>query len=304
MIVRPKPSAIELFFIWRLSILARVTPQLGTLLVFSTAVTLFNRYRPAIFHTWTVAPYTLLGIALSIFLGFRNSACYERWWEARRALGSMLGEMRSFARVALTAPGATSAERQARRERLVRGAIGYMVSLTAYLQGVPVSEAVRVYVADPAAAQEARPDRMLHRLAEDTAGMLGEGEIGEQVYRLLDDRLTAFAGVQSVCERIRSTPTPFSYTLLLHRTAYAFCFLLPFGLVSTMGWGTPVLCTIIAYAFFGLDALGDELEEPFGTSVNALPLNAMARAVEISLLEALGEADIPKPLEPVDSVLW
>jgi len=70
-----------------------------------------------------------------------------------------------------------------------------------------------------------------------------------------------------------------------------------------MGYATPVFCGVVAYTFFGLDALGDELEEPFGAWVNALPLSAMARTVEIGLLDALGERELPEPLQPVDSVL-
>ncbi len=103
-------------------------------------------------------------------------------------------------------------------------------------------------------------------------------------------------------QRIKSTPTPFAYTLLLHRTAWLFCMLLPFGLVSSLELLTPVLVTIIAYTFFGLDALGDELEEPFGLSDNDLPLSAMVRGIEIDLLESLGDT-LPAPLQPQDYVL-
>ncbi len=60
---------------------------------------------------------------------------------------------------------------------------------------------------------------------------------------------------------------------------------------------------IVAYTFFGLDALGDELEEPFGTSPNDLPLDALCRTIEIGLKEALGETDLPAPLAPVDYCL-
>jgi putative membrane protein len=70
-----------------------------------------------------------------------------------------------------------------------------------------------------------------------------------------------------------------------------------------MGWGTPVFACLVAYAFFGLDALGDQLEEPFGDHINALPLMSLARSIEIILLEAIGAKDIPDFLEPVDSIL-
>jgi putative membrane protein len=108
-------------------------------------------------------------------------------------------------------------------------------------------------------------------------------------------------GVAAACERIRGTPIPFSYTLLLHRTAYLYCFLLPFGLVDAIGDLTPlVTLAIVAYTFFGLDALGDEIEEPFGTSDHDLPLDAICRTIEIDLRTALGDTDLPPPLLPVD----
>ncbi len=65
----------------------------------------------------------------------------------------------------------------------------------------------------------------------------------------------------------------------------------------------PVVSAIVAYAFFGFDALGDELEEPFALQPNTLPLNAMVRLIEIEVLEGLGETDLPPMLKPVKSVL-
>ena len=133
--------------------------------------------------------------------------------------------------------------------------------------------------------------------------MLQSAEIGELLFAHLDERLVAVSAIQAACERIKVTPTPFTYTLLLHRTAYAFCFMLPFGLVGTLGFATPIFCAVVAYAFFGLDELASELEEPFGEWLNSLPLSAMAQTVEISLLETLGEVNVPEPLAPQASVL-
>ncbi|WP_256437893.1 bestrophin family protein [Aquimarina sp. U1-2] len=40
----------------------------------------------------------LMGTALSVLLGFRMNAAYERWWEARKVWGSIINDSRSFAR--------------------------------------------------------------------------------------------------------------------------------------------------------------------------------------------------------------
>ena len=57
---------------------------------------------------------------------------------------------------------------------------------------------------------------------------------------------------------------------------------------------------IVAYTFYGLDALGDELEEPFGMESNDLALDSICRGIEISVCQALGDPQLPAPLEPVN----
>jgi ion channel-forming bestrophin family protein len=70
-----------------------------------------------------------------------------------------------------------------------------------------------------------------------------------------------------------------------------------------MGWATPLFTCLVAYAFFGLDALGDELEDPFWEHANALPLLALARTIEISLSEAIGAEEVPDFRQPENFVL-
>jgi putative membrane protein len=139
------------------------------------------------------------------------------------------------------------------------------------------------------------------------AGDLQAALISRRIHPALaaqvDATLSGLAAVASGCERIKTTPIPFVYTLLLHRTAYLYCFLLPFGLIDTIGVMTPLVVAIVAYTFFGLDAVGDEIEEPFGLGDHHLALDALCRTVEISLLEALGESDLPPPIEVVGGIL-
>ncbi len=59
-----------------------------------------------------------------------------------------------------------------------------------------------------------------------------------------------------------------------------------------------MLSAVLAYAFFGLDQLGEEMEDPFGLEPNDLPLDALVRTIEIDQLDALGERPLPEPLLP------
>jgi ion channel-forming bestrophin family protein len=63
---------------------------------------------------------------------------------------------------------------------------------------------------------------------------------------------------------------------------------------------TPFVVGIVSFTFFGLDALGDEIEEPFGVLPNDLALSSMSRTIERDLRAALGEINLPEPLLPVN----
>ena len=89
-------------------------------------------------------------------------------------------------------------------------------------------------------------------------------------YSVLEGQLTLLSQVQGGCERIANTPVPFAYSLLLHRTAYTFCLTLPFALAGNLGWWTLLPVLLVSYTFFGLDALSDQLEDPFGVEPNDL----------------------------------
>ncbi|MFT3830626.1 MAG: bestrophin family protein [Opitutaceae bacterium] len=303
MVVRDKPGILRLFFILQGSIVPAIAPKLLLIGALSTAVAWAAHRHPGLFAWVPLTPFTLLGLSLSIFLGFRNNACYDRWWEARRLWGQLIHELRSFARVTNTL---FVAEPETAR-RLVRRAVAFPHALAARLRGEDAVAAARPWVSaeeSMALALRRNPaNALVDLLGADIAGALRRGAIGEMLYPVFDARLSAIAGIQAGCERILSTPLPFAYSLLLHRTAFLFCGLLPFALVDALGWFTPLATAIIAYAFFGLDALGDELEEPFGHTHNDLPLQAMARTIQIDLCDSLGEPDLPAPLVPVRHIL-
>ncbi|MEE7477327.1 hypothetical protein MHIMP23_13595 [Methylobacterium hispanicum] len=145
-------------------------------------------------------------------------------------------------------------------------------------------------------------DAVLARLSADLAEAMRRGVIGDVLFGVLERKVADLSAIQAACERIRSTPLPFAYTLLLYRTAWLYCLFLPVGLSGSLGWATPAAVALVAYTFFGLDALGDELEEPFGTDPNDLPLDAMLRTVEAIVLDALGEP-VPEPLRPENFLL-
>ena len=307
MIVRDRPHGVRLFFVIRGSVLPNVAGELATCIAVALLVTLTHGFVYQWKVTLTTVPFSLIGLALAIFLGFRNSTAYDRYWEARKLWAEIESGSRTFARqvqtVLLLEPAASPVPRDDPRRGLVMRTIAFASALRHQLRGSDPLPDMRRLLDDTDAggfaAARSGIDYLLRRNGDVIGGLLRARKVDAPMALDIDQSLSALAAAAAGCERIQNTPLPFPYTLLLHRTAWLYCFLLPFGLVDTVGFMTPFVVAIVAYTFFGLDALGDEIEEPFGLAANHLPLDALCRKVEIHLREALGETDLPAPLEPV-----
>ena len=97
MIVRDKPGRLELLFAVRGSVVPIIAPRVAFLMLTSAGMVWLHR-RVDILPEPSEFGFTVFGIALSLFLGFRNNAAYDRWWEARRLWGGLLADVRSLAR--------------------------------------------------------------------------------------------------------------------------------------------------------------------------------------------------------------
>ncbi len=287
MIVRPRPNLFQLFFVMRGSIVPRILPHILGFAVYAAAIVAVVRYLGLDMSDFTIAPFGLLAITLSIYLGFRNNAAYDRWWEARKLWGQLVYDTRNLARAATT----LIEDREIHRPILMN-ALAFCHLLRGQLRKVDATTDAKAFIgveADDLAAKANKPDAIIRRMGRQIGIAARSGSIDPIGFRILDERLASIAALQAGCERIAGTPLPFAYTLLLQRTAYIVCLLLPFGLVSSAGWAAPLFTALIAYTFFGLDALSEELEDPFGTEANDLALDGLCRVCEISVFEALDE---------------
>lgn len=299
MIVRDQNDTLKLLFSWRGTILPKVLPPLGLVMLLSAVVggiEYIDLYR---FPEIPLVGFTLIGVVLSLFLGFKNSACYDRWWEARKLWGMLIANARHFDRDCRILP-------QGRRERVIQHVIVFANVLRDRLRhqthspdamletsGLSQQALTQLY------QQTNAPQYTLSLIQWELMSALKEGEISDIIYMQMNQHVTELSLVQTGCDRIATTPLPFAYSVLLNRTVYFFCFMLPFSLGSVLGLATPLMVGILAYTFLGLDALSSEIEEPFGTQSNDLPLDSMVRTIEIELLGTLGKPT-PPPIQAMD----
>lgn len=295
MIIREKENWVRMLFVWRGSVLPQLLVRLLILLLISVVIVYC---RGAIFDykiQLNPGPFTLFGIALAIFLGFRNNVSYDRFWEGRKIWGALLNTARSLTRQAqsLSNYGKDSTE--------VRVFVNYLIAFTYTLKHQlrhtdPSADLIRICgaaLADELKSAVYKPAILIRKMGEWVRKAREDGKLEVILAANFDKNLNELSTILGGCERIAGTPIPYTYKVLLHRTVYIYCFLLPFGFVDSLGWMMPVIVVFIAYTFVALEAVADELEDPFGVEPNDLALNSMCFMIENTLLELSGDKIIP-----------
>jgi putative membrane protein len=138
MIVLDKRSWLRMVFALRGSSLRQTWPRIGAVTAFAILVTWLDAAVGIKGYSLTTTPFTLIGLAMAIFLGFRNNESYDRFWEGRTLWGRLVNVSRSFTRQTLTliVPKSKSDSEQVDeiRRRLVRTTIAYVHALRHHLR--------------------------------------------------------------------------------------------------------------------------------------------------------------------------
>ncbi|MCC3215454.1 hypothetical protein LIV57_09305 [Chryseobacterium sp. X308] len=301
MIVRQRTNWLKMLFIWRGSVLKKIVIQLTIITLFSLAIYFFKgkifdykvHLNPTIF--------TLIGLALAIFMGFCNSASYDRFWEGRKLWGLLVIETRSLTRQILSLVNDSSPEAKEEKEKIIKLISAFAWSLNFQLRDKSGTEHLERLLSseqlEKVKNKKFIPNSILGFIADWLSEQNKKGNIDTIVMTSMDHQLNQFSNISGGCERIYNTPLPFAYSVLLHRTVYLYCFWLPFGLVDSLGWMMPLIVLLISYTFIALDAIIQEIGEPFGEEENDLALNSICRTIEFSIFEQAGipQGELKKP---------
>ncbi|REC45141.1 bestrophin family protein [Chryseobacterium sp. 5_R23647] len=292
MIVRQRTHWLKMLFIWRGSVLNKIITQLFIITIFSVAVYYFNgkiydykvKLNPTVF--------TLIGLALAIFMGFCNTASYDRFWEGRKLWGLLVIETRSLTRQILSfIPNVSKEEKQ----EIVKLISAFCWSLNYQLRDKSETKPIQHLLSEEQFRQiqskKFIPNIILGFISDWLNAQNKKGNIDTIVLTSMNHQLNQFSNISGGCERIYNTPLPFAYSVLLHRTVYLYCFWLPFGLLDSLDWMMPLIVLLISYTFIALDAIIQEIAEPFGEEENDLALNSICRTIEFSIFE---QAEIPQ----------
>eukprot|EP00977_Amphora_coffeiformis_P000716 scaffold152_cov163-Amphora_coffeaeformis.AAC.14 len=221
---------------------------------------------------YTFLPFTALGVAISLFLGFHNNASYGRWWEARTIWGTHIIDLRNLLRFVVGTLGPLGSNRDGRPGDEVEQVPGNLAleneiepqddwrTKTVFLamahahatrhqlrrgQPCPFDKGIsalqdrnRFLTPTEQARVDATPNpaNSILQIAAEIVGQQTHLDTYTRIHLMnLLDRLCV---AQTACERIENTSLPLAYSLLVHRTAFLYVSLVPWAMVESMGWWT------------------------------------------------------------------
>ena len=231
--------------------------------------------------------HTMIGIALGLLLVFRTNVSFDRWWEGRKLLGGIVNRTRDIARQ--LAGYVTEPTDQKTVSEIVRLLDAYLsVAIQGLRSESDLSKHGELLTADERKVLEPMKTRaaiVLSWVTQRVDALQKKGSISEIRLLAIDTNLTALVDYYSGCERIARTPVPFAYAQHIKLFVTIFCFTVPFAVVDVLHMYTPIAAAVLAYALFGIDEIGVEIEDPFGYDHNDLPLERVAATIATSTSE-------------------
>jgi len=248
-------------------------------------------------------PVSILGGALAIFLGFRNSSAYDRWWEARKIWGAVVNDSRSLGLELITYPVGKSDEEEVEitkwRRRAFLRHIGWIHALSAHLrkEEVDLTGYLSEHDLELINGKKNIPTQLMIVQGNEIDYAFRKGWIEEFRFNALIGTLKKFYDDQGKAERIKNTIFPHYYNYFTLFFLWLFTMSLPFSLASIMdNWILIPISIAISFAFYILNKSGVLTETPFEGRAADIPITAICRGIEIDMLEMLDTDEVPEPM--------
>jgi putative membrane protein len=259
----------------------RLVVWLVPTLVYNLGVTLLVKFGELPDWKLGVESATALGVVLGMLLVFRNNAANDRWWEARKLWGQLINDSRTLI-LKVRAHAAVDAAEHRQLGRLI---VAFAQALQLHLRGIASLQAVPGF--------ERTPDTPPHvpgyvaELIHQTLDRWNRQDKLDNTIWILDVHARALMDVCGACERIRNTPLASSYRSLMRLGILFYVLVSPWPVAMEIGfWGVPEL-EIAFFFFLAIELTAEDVEEPFGTEKDDLPLENYCESIETFVASVL-----------------
>lgn len=289
---------------WQGSVIPSVLPRALVCGLFGVFISLLDYYGFAV--SLPILGSIIPNLVLGLLLVFRTNTAYDRFWEGRKCWGIITNSIRNLARQIWVAVEEREPNDRENKVAALRSLVAFAVATKLHLRSEPVNSELEDLISPE------RYGKLKNMNNPPLEVAFWIGDYMQQQYernrlhmyqltsmqQLLNDLVDCLGG----CERILKTPMPLAYAIHLKQLLLIYCLSLPFQMVKDLGWFTGPMVVLISFTLLGIEAIGLEIENPFGRDANDLPLDTicanMQRNIEDLITLAPGVRDCnTTPLE-------
>ncbi|KAJ3166394.1 hypothetical protein HDU88_003262 [Geranomyces variabilis] len=259
---------------------------------------------------WFVIPpqlITILGVVISLLLVFRTNTAYDRYWEGRRMWGTLVTQIRNLARFAWIGVITKTEKQEIEKKGCMNLLLAFAVATKHYLRnelGHKYADLHHLLIHLPDFQPGQRypviknlPLEVSFHISSYIAACRRDDLLDVSQQTAMTNALSSMVDCLTSFERIRNTPIPMAYSIHLQQSLTLYILSLPFQLVALISWGTIPVVAIAAFTMLGIDAIGSEIENPFGYDENDLPQEEYCRTTREEILRVIASKAKRDPSE-------
>jgi putative membrane protein len=218
-------------------------------------------------------------IVLGLLLVFRTNTAYERFWEGRKLWGSIINTTRNLSRKIWVFVAESTPLDRARKVEVLRLLVAFAVATKLHLRQEPLNDEIASLVSpqqyNKLQSMNHPPLELAFWINDYLDAQHDRGNLNTYEMIAIVQLLNQLVDYLGACERILKTPMPLAYSIHLKQLLLLYCFLLPFEIVSELGWLTSIVTALTSFTLLGIEEIGLEIENPFGRDPNDLPLDTI-----------------------------
>lgn len=233
----------------------------------------------------TKAFHSILGVILGLFLVLRTNTAYDRWWEGRKLWGQLVNDCRQLAIKISTFVPEDAKEDRLFFKKMIPNVTFAMKHHLRNSRMVGEMDFYDEKCKDRIISSTHRPNIINKILMERVMDMNKRGLITADKLFILDKEIKGFTDIIGACERIKSTPIPYSYSMFIKKFLFIYCITLPMTFIGEFGYWSIILVVVAFYFLMSVELISEEIEDPFGRDINDLPLDELCVKIKKNIIE-------------------
>ena len=281
----PKAYIGHIFSVYSRHVMRALLPMMVIVSAFTASVEYVMKEIIKLEYEGTLAFHSILGIILGLFLVIRTNTAYDRWWEGRKLWGALVNDCRNLS-IKINAFIKNPDDRHFFRTLIPNLVFSMKEHLRDSIK-VGEMEFKDVEMKNAVIKSKHRPNMINRMIYLRIQQLRDKGDLTQEQFWVLDKEMKGFSDIIGACERIKSTPIPYSYSMFIKKFVFFYINSLPFALVWQFGyWSVPIVVSIF-YFLFSIELIAEEIEDPFGTDINDLPLDELAVKIRNNVREII-----------------